>query len=66
MMSEVARSLQITLVGGSIAERSGNNLYNACCVFGSDGQLKGKHRKVPFKLLVAEIQFSVLIDRSDS
>ncbi|CAN6290500.1 unnamed protein product [Urochloa humidicola] len=46
MMSEVARSLQITLVGGSIPERSGNNLYNTCCVFGSDGKLKGKHRKI--------------------
>uniref|UniRef100_A0A0E0K9G6 CN hydrolase domain-containing protein n=1 Tax=Oryza punctata TaxID=4537 RepID=A0A0E0K9G6_ORYPU len=46
MMSEVARSLQITLVGGSISERSGNKLYNTCCVFGSDGELKGKHRKI--------------------
>ncbi|KAI4994788.1 hypothetical protein ZWY2020_034691 [Hordeum vulgare] len=45
MMSDVARSLQITLVGGSISERSGNSLYNTCCVFGSDGKLKGKHRK---------------------
>jgi len=61
MMSEVARSLQITLVGGSIAERSNNNLYNTCCICGSDGKLKGKHRKVLLKL-VAEIQFSVLID----
>jgi omega-amidase len=56
-MSEVARSLQITLVGGSIAERSGNNLYNTCCVFGSDGKLKGKHRKVLLKFLVAEINW---------
>jgi len=62
MMSEVARSLQITLVGGSIPERSGNSLYNTCCVFGSDGKLKGKHRKVLLKLLVAKIQFSVLVD----
>uniref|UniRef100_A0A0D3FEI2 CN hydrolase domain-containing protein n=1 Tax=Oryza barthii TaxID=65489 RepID=A0A0D3FEI2_9ORYZ len=46
MMSEVARTLQITLVGGSISERSGNKLYNTCCVFGSDGELKGKHRKI--------------------
>ncbi|XP_062210067.1 omega-amidase, chloroplastic-like [Phragmites australis] len=46
MMSEVARSMQITLVGGSIAEYSGSNLYNTCCVFGSDGKLKGKHRKI--------------------
>lgn len=40
MMSDVARSLQITLVGGSISERSGNSLYNTCCVFGSDGKLR--------------------------
>ncbi|GJN30444.1 hypothetical protein PR202_gb18752 [Eleusine coracana subsp. coracana] len=46
MMSEIARALQITLVGGSIPERSGGNLYNTCCVFGSDGKLKGKHRKI--------------------
>jgi predicted amidohydrolase len=49
MMSDVARTLQITLVGGSIPERSGGNLYNTCCVFGSDGKLKGKHRKVLLK-----------------
>lgn len=52
MMSEVARSLQITLVGGSISERSGNKLYNTCCVFGSDGELKGKHRKVQIEIHV--------------
>ncbi|KAJ6848358.1 omega-amidase, chloroplastic [Iris pallida] len=46
MLSEVARSLQITIVGGSIPERSGDRLYNTCCVFGKDGSLKGKHRKI--------------------
>jgi omega-amidase len=46
MMSEVARTLQITLVGGSIPERSGGKLYNTCCIFGTDGKLKGKHRKI--------------------
>jgi omega-amidase len=49
MMSEVARTLQITLVGGSIPERSGGKLYNTCCIFGTDGKLKGKHRKVLLK-----------------
>lgn len=46
MLSEVARSLQITIVGGSIPERSSDRLYNTCCVFGKDGSLKGKHRKI--------------------
>ncbi|CAD5191449.1 unnamed protein product [Musa acuminata subsp. malaccensis] len=46
MLSEAARSLQITIVGGSIPERSGDCLYNTCCVFGTDGILKGKHRKI--------------------
>ena len=46
MMSELSRNLQITIVGGSIPERSGDKLYNTCCVFGTDGKLKAKHRKV--------------------
>lgn len=46
MLSEAACSLGITIVGGSIPERSGDRLYNTCCVFGTDGKLKGKHRKV--------------------
>ncbi|XP_057498136.1 omega-amidase, chloroplastic-like [Actinidia eriantha] len=46
MLSELSRNLQITIVGGSIPERSGDKLYNTCCVFGTDGKLKAKHRKV--------------------
>lgn len=46
MLSEVARSLKITLVGGSIPEKCGDRLYNTCCVFGIDGKLKAKHRKI--------------------
>nr|BAK61853.1 carbon-nitrogen hydrolase family protein [Citrus unshiu] len=46
MLSEVARLLKITIVGGSIPERSGDRLYNTCCVFGSDGKLIAKHRKI--------------------
>lgn len=48
MLSEVARTLKITIVGGSIPERCGDKLYNTCCVFGTDGKLKAKHRKVLF------------------
>ncbi|KAJ6914780.1 hypothetical protein NC651_016917 [Populus alba x Populus x berolinensis] len=46
MLSEAARLLKITIVGGSIPERSGDRLYNTCCVFDSDGKLKAKHRKI--------------------
>lgn len=46
MLSEVARSKGITIVGGSISERSGDRLYNTCCIFGKDGELKAKHRKI--------------------
>lgn len=48
MLAEISRLLNITIVGGSIPERSGDRLYNTCCVFGSDGKLKAKHRKVVF------------------
>lgn len=46
MLSELSHSLKITIVGGSIPERSGDRLYNTCCVFDTDGKLKAKHRKV--------------------
>ncbi|KAL6544346.1 Omega-amidase, chloroplastic [Orobanche gracilis] len=46
MLSEIARLSEITIIGGSIPERSGDKLYNTCCVFGPDGKLKAKHRKV--------------------
>ncbi|KAI3454172.1 hypothetical protein Pfo_010835 [Paulownia fortunei] len=46
MLSEIARLLHITIIGGSIPERSGDKLYNTCCVFGPDGKLKAKHRKI--------------------
>ncbi|XP_065848935.1 omega-amidase, chloroplastic [Euphorbia lathyris] len=46
MLSEVARLLRITIVGGSIPERSGDRLYNTCCVFNTEGKLIAKHRKI--------------------
>ncbi|XP_071715164.1 omega-amidase, chloroplastic-like [Rutidosis leptorrhynchoides] len=46
MLSEVARSLKITIIGGSIPERCGENLYNTCCVFDTEGKLIAKHRKI--------------------
>ncbi|CAH2072951.1 unnamed protein product [Thlaspi arvense] len=46
MLSEVSKRLNITIIGGSIPERFGDRLYNTCCIFGSDGELKAKHRKM--------------------
>lgn len=46
MLSELSHALKITIVGGSIPERCGDRLYNTCCVFGTDGKLKAKHRKI--------------------
>jgi omega-amidase len=46
MLSNVAREKKVTIVGGSIPERSNGHLYNTCCVFDKDGELKAKHRKV--------------------
>ena len=46
MMFEVASSREITIVGGSIPEKRNGQMYNTCCVFGPDGQLKAKYSKV--------------------
>ncbi|GLU14264.1 hypothetical protein SLE2022_308450 [Rubroshorea leprosula] len=46
MLSEVASCYGITIVGGSMPEWCSGRLYNACCVFGPDGKLKAKHRKI--------------------
>ncbi|XP_074306493.1 omega-amidase, chloroplastic-like, partial [Silene latifolia] len=46
MLSNVAFTQGITIVGGSIPELRNGRLYNTCCIFGRDGQLKAKHRKL--------------------
>lgn len=47
-LSNIAKELSIYLVGGSIPERDvkDNKLYNTCTVWGPDGSLLGKYRKV--------------------
>ncbi|KAJ4943201.1 hypothetical protein JOQ06_006068 [Pogonophryne albipinna] len=46
LLSEAARENQVYLVGGSIPEEDGGKLYNSCIVFGPDGKLILKHRKI--------------------
>lgn len=45
-LSEAARKNGITLFGGSIPEREGENLFNTCFIFDPFGRVIGKHRKV--------------------
>lgn len=46
MLQELARELSIYLVGGSIPEKEGTQMYNSSFVFGPDGKLLAHHRKV--------------------
>ncbi|XP_026160484.1 omega-amidase NIT2 [Mastacembelus armatus] len=46
VLSEAAKENQVYLVGGSIPEEDGGKLYNSCTVFGPDGDLILKHRKI--------------------
>lgn len=45
-LSELARDIQMYVVGGSIPELDGGKIYNASYIFGRSGELIGKHRKV--------------------
>ncbi|KAL2090004.1 hypothetical protein ACEWY4_014692 [Coilia grayii] len=46
VLSEAAKENEIFLVGGSIPEEDQGKLYNTCSVFGPDGSLLVKHRKI--------------------
>ncbi|TRY54624.1 hypothetical protein DNTS_001608 [Danionella cerebrum] len=46
VLSEAAKECGIYLVGGSIPEEDGGKLYNTCLVYGPDGKLLVKHRKI--------------------
>ncbi|XP_053562035.1 omega-amidase NIT2 isoform X2 [Bombina bombina] len=45
-LSEIAKECGIYLIGGSIPEEDAGKLYNTCTVFGPDGTLLVKHRKI--------------------
>ncbi|MEQ2251088.1 Carbon-nitrogen hydrolase [Ilyodon furcidens] len=46
VLSEVAKENKLYLVGGSIPEEDAGKLYNSCAVFGPDGEMILKHRKI--------------------
>ncbi|TJX13887.1 carbon-nitrogen hydrolase family protein [Tissierella creatinini] len=45
-LSEFAKVNSVYLVGGSMPEKSGDNIYNTSYIFDRDGSLIGKHRKM--------------------
>lgn len=45
-LSKAARELGIFLIGGSIPEQDQDKLYNTCTVWGPEGNLIAKHRKM--------------------
>nr|XP_056714612.1 omega-amidase NIT2 [Euleptes europaea] len=45
-LSEIAKECNLYLIGGSIPEEDAGKLYNTCTVFGPDGALLAKHRKI--------------------
>lgn len=47
-LSEIAKEMNVYLVGGTIPERdsSDNKLYNTCTIWSPSGELIGKYRKV--------------------
>ena len=46
VLVECARKNGVTLVGGSIYEKSGGSRYNTCLLIGKDGRILSKYRKV--------------------
>uniref|UniRef100_A0A7S3R7Z1 CN hydrolase domain-containing protein n=1 Tax=Dunaliella tertiolecta TaxID=3047 RepID=A0A7S3R7Z1_DUNTE len=44
-LAQAAQQSSVTLVGGSLPERSQGKLYNTCCVFDTKGKLLARHRK---------------------
>ena len=45
-MSSWARENRVLLIGGSVPELEGDRLYNTCFVYGADGELLARHRKI--------------------
>lgn len=45
-LSKAAKENNVYVVGGTIPERDGDKLFNTCTIWGPDGTLIAKHRKV--------------------
>ena len=45
MLSDAAKELSMTIIGGSIPEKDGNHIYNTSMAFSKSGSFIGKYRK---------------------
>ncbi|CAN8002876.1 unnamed protein product [Ixodes hexagonus] len=70
MLSLSAKENQVYLVGGTITESVNGKLYNTCFVYGPDGSMLAKHRKIhlfdidiPGKITFRESDFFTAGDR---
>lgn len=57
ILSEAAKRLHSYVIGGSIAERIGNQVYNTTYVFNRDGEVTGRYSKVHLFRLMDEEKF---------
>lgn len=46
LLSQIAKELKVILIGGTIPERDGDKLYNTATVWGHNGELIAKYRKM--------------------
>ncbi|MFA7468192.1 MAG: carbon-nitrogen hydrolase family protein [Desulfotomaculaceae bacterium] len=46
LLSSLAKEYQVVLAGGSVPEQYGDIYYNTSFIFGPDGNLLGRHRKI--------------------
>lgn len=44
-ISATAKAMEVMVIAGSIPERQGDQLFNTCCVFDTDGSLLGSYSK---------------------
>lgn len=45
-LSDAAKKFGVFIVGGSVPERDGHKVYNTCTVWGPQGNMIAKHRKI--------------------
>src|SRR5690554_7370542 len=64
MLANLAKELQIDLVGGSIPEQDQGCLYNTSYMYGKTGDLLGKYRKM--HLFDVNIEGGIRFKESDS
>lgn len=64
LLSQIAKELEIIVIGGTIPEREGDKLYNTATVWGTTGEMIAKYRKM--HLFDIDIPNEITFKESDS